>query len=486
MRTVYAMQFNVSERLDCRDGCVDCIKKRLCRWVEGKYRSAWGQDLRLEFTGQVARPIDKHRILASHTKYADSRAELLELTWEHPDDRDESVKWMVSCTLARSNGRTEFALLLRVGSARFVVRPAAYTVGRPRIITDIVGACPCSLGGMDIPARVTELPVADVKHFCESVLLSPERPLPVLMVSQDSHTEHPAIDTAGAQQELLGLAQVVLLQDKWASFVLTDIVGKQLSCYNGAVRLYWPGFSSGSSPYDHPLFFPDNIRRHRDAGRPLHRHLFRKLAAMSALRYAEGSVIREVRTKADEERRSQIQTMREQLSRRSDYDKIIEESQKILDENDTLRCEKEALRTRVAELEDQLRTSQENLALIAQQQRSDAADIEEFETRAPEPEECASVIEALDRAERDFQDTLVIWDSAKDAARESDFPRPERVYETLMALHELSRAHYEAASSGKSIGAWETFLEQKGFKYAPRESENTTGTSATVRARSAC
>jgi len=324
--------------------------------------------------------------------------------------------------------------------------------------------------GHSIPQAVTLLPVAEVSAFCKSVLLAPNRSLPVVMVSHDTYSDRPVVDADEIHASLLGLAQVVLLQDKWASFVLTDILGKQLSCYNGAVRLYWPGLTLQSTPLDHPLFFASSIRYHRDAGQPLHKHLFRKLAAISAIRYAEGTIIREVRTRAEDERRAQLQALREQLHQTADYDKILEESQKILDDNETLRSDRESLRARIRELEDEIITFKENITLMSQHREEGGT---EDEGPEPQPSECSTVGEALDRASAEFAESIIVWDSARRSAEDSPFARPMRVYEALMAIHEVCQAHYLARAKSKSIGPWEKAFEQRGFKYAAHESEMT-------------
>lgn len=74
------------------------------------------------------------------------------------------------------------------------------------------------------------------------------------------------------------------LEDKWAAFALTNRLGKPLSCFNGAVRTYWPGFDLKSDPFDHPMFLPGRIAVH-GAGR-LADYFLRRLAAISTLRFA--------------------------------------------------------------------------------------------------------------------------------------------------------------------------------------------------------
>ncbi|MBX9661431.1 MAG: hypothetical protein K2X00_22975, partial [Nitrospiraceae bacterium] len=61
-------------------------------------------------------------------------------------------------------------------------------------------------------------------------------------------------------ERLRGVANVFVLTGP-ASFYLTDYVGKELSVFRQAVRVYRPGFISWvSQPSDHPLILPSRVR----------------------------------------------------------------------------------------------------------------------------------------------------------------------------------------------------------------------------------
>lgn len=70
-------------------------------------------------------------------------------------------------------------------------------------------------------------------------LNSENRRLPIVVVSEnDGEILWPKLDSELAF-DLAGLAHVVTIDDE-ASWVLTEEIGKESSCYRGAVRLYWP------------------------------------------------------------------------------------------------------------------------------------------------------------------------------------------------------------------------------------------------------
>jgi len=425
----------------------------------------------VDFGGTPIIPLQKHQLHASRKELAD--CELLNLDWEHPDDRDPSVKWAISSVIARKDHVVQAAFLLKVGSIDFIVRPTNYTVGRPRVVTDILSSCPCTINGTPVPTMVTTLPVDAVSRFTNSTLFSPQRPLPVLMVSKDPFTENPIVDPEQIQAQLLGFAQVVLLENKWAAFVLSDIVGKELSCYNGAVRLYWPGLTPESDPMGHPLYLPQTLRQHAEAGQELHRYLFRRLTGISALRYAEGTVIGDVRRSFEQQQQAHTEQLRTQLSSREvDYEQVCQGLETAWDENSRLKKDLESASARVVELTEEIEELKGTVATFWRY-REEEETSQESEASEEEIEEPTTVLDALKQAAEQFSEHILAWDSALEAAEHSDFDRPTQVYQALMAVAEVAREHYAARQEGRSIGPWEQAFQRRGFKYAANEHQNT-------------
>src|SRR5205814_756381 len=73
-----------------------------------------------------------------------------------------------------------------------------------------------------------------------------------------------------------------------ATFALTRRVGKEWSCFWGAVRIYWPGLNPGEDEFRrHPIFFPDQYPPGYAADVELPRDVLRRLAAWANHRFAE-------------------------------------------------------------------------------------------------------------------------------------------------------------------------------------------------------
>ncbi len=98
-----------------------------------------------------------------------------------------------------------------------------------------------SFGGQPVPLAIP-FDATSEKHaiqLCDAIL-SKSRRLPLLVVSNDSDEIVWKDLSARLAYHLVGLADVAFV-DAESSWVLTDKLGKQDSCYLGAVRLYWPG-----------------------------------------------------------------------------------------------------------------------------------------------------------------------------------------------------------------------------------------------------
>lgn len=92
-----------------------------------------------------------------------------------------------------------------------------------------------------------------------SLLTSPDRRLPVVVVSRQSDTGNVLLDTRELTKELAGSAHVRVMSSSRTSWALTDAVGQPLSVFDGALRIYFPGMALEDDPYRHRLTFADRI-----------------------------------------------------------------------------------------------------------------------------------------------------------------------------------------------------------------------------------
>ena len=123
---------------------------------------------------------------------------------------------------------------------------------RPRVVRDILGSLAGEADGEALRNEVETVETGQVGQLA-GLIYNPERRLPVVVVSVD--------DYGGAQvnldqlaTRLSGTAHLRSLAIE-PSFELTRQIGKRMSAFNGAIRIYMPGLDQESEdPFRHPLW----------------------------------------------------------------------------------------------------------------------------------------------------------------------------------------------------------------------------------------
>lgn len=254
--------------------------------------------------------------------------------------------------------------------------------------------------------QVGEVPITAVPHrfegpeggaHLEKVIWHDGRNLPVLVVS--SHEGAYLTETFSAElaSELVGVA-IVATVDADAARLLTNTRGKEWSCFNGAVRLYWP-HPALSKPQRHPLWMRSSLLNQapnaHDASAKFRRQMRRQLLGLSAFAMPEPESMSEIRA---EHQRMEDEQVRATLRGAEDWRGL---ANIYADANDKLNADAKALREQLRTLESEVA----NLQYALQWRPEDAPEI------APEVEiPPATMEEAIKSAKQKFADTLVFGD----------------------------------------------------------------------------
>jgi hypothetical protein len=473
MPNLYSIQFEVAPADGQKASDLPAeLLDRVAKWVGEKYGRSWNTAFVFPAHDNTTEPLPNHSVHHSCQTIGD--ATLIRVRWIHPDDRDTSMQWATEITIGRLDDRVQFALRLGATSLAFVLRPAWMPVGRPRIVTEILSDFSCRCGTFPILPQKEVVDAAEVPAFVGDVLLNAKRTLPVVVVSHDQFTNKTTVDPDKLHQSLLGLARVVVL-DKWAAFRLTDSLGKRLSCFNGCVRIYWPGMTQASDPMQHELYFPISIEKFEIYGKPLDRRLFSFLSKVSTFRFAEGEVISEIHARLNAERLADSERIRRQIQQGANDAKTVEDLQPLydlaIDENAALIERVKQLQQENADLTRDLNITKSNWDLFQQHQALSEED-EPVLPGAAEEVDLESPKAALDQAEHEFCDDLLFLDTAADSAGLSEFARPEEVYQALMAIRDVGQLYFDSVSNGTSMGGWGEQLSKRGFtQYSQTESD---------------
>jgi hypothetical protein len=86
-------------------------------------------------------------------------------------------------------------------------------------------------------------------------ILDPERRLPVVAVTLPPRREESWMDMPRLARLLVGKAELFLVETGAATWELAAALPSRLDVYGGAARIWWPGVTAASDPYQHPLVF---------------------------------------------------------------------------------------------------------------------------------------------------------------------------------------------------------------------------------------
>lgn len=252
MRPVLGFHLEIiSDTTNARDDA-EWLKSRLDEWVRGWYERhampmPWDQSI-----GDAGVLPSGHYIWITE-KSPSLHERFFELIWQYPADGDRSALWTSRATVAADASGADLTLSLSIASVEFIARPFRYELFVPRVIREIAASGRATLGGRPVAYKPRSVSVSNVAAFVERDLRSPTRSLPIVVVSPVNASDTFPCDPIKLANDLCGLAEVWVLTDRWTTYGLTEAVGSRLSCFNGGVRTYWPGFAPTDDPFSHPL-----------------------------------------------------------------------------------------------------------------------------------------------------------------------------------------------------------------------------------------
>jgi hypothetical protein len=358
---------------------------------------------------------------------------------------------------ALHGGCVHFACSLDLGTPDTFVAPVSYDVFCPGVVHRLLEQSLDWMSGT-VPARYMPLRFreGDGGRLVEFIW-NPRRTLPVVLVSEfQTAMLIPALDRRIAR-DLAGLADVASLTEE-ASWELTHAKGPEWSCFNGAIRLYWPFEGAGAgadAPRSHPLWTVTRMMyggRDTVAAADWIRGLLRRMVLeLSTFTVRLPGAFKAIRSAHREEL---MQERLEAASEASDYQQLLEVSQ---EEVAVLRQEMDELESRVEELEAenrQLQAAKMALSHAIEQLRESTEEVAVGDGAKPEPDASpATVAEAVAIARRRHAATLVFGndvDRGVEGLVASAGP-PDRILHYLDELAALTDARRAGPLGGSQV-----------------------------------
>ncbi len=462
MRTVYATALEVRADAD-KSIALDYVG----RWIHDWYRR---QRLSVDVLENLSSgdlevaPAEGHKLSIKHSAANDAAADkLVDIVWEYPDQYDASLGWVVRLALLGRAQSLMLSLEVAVTGLQLLVAPASIKLGSPRVIRDISRLRSVFLGGY-LYNVTPELISAEDVELLASELKDQVRPYPIVLVSRRVQDDVLLVDATALAERLAGVAKVYELADKWAAFRLTEELSKPLSCFGGAVRIYWPRFGDQADPFTHPLWMPWQFKDADTSERSLSQ-LSGMVFDAAAFRHVEPADITQIRQAAEREAREAVRSGRSKSA-----DELLDDLIAMEDKLKTAEASN-------AELSKENETLRENaMALAAHAGRT--APLSQLAQAEPElaPEAGApkSVSEAVAIAEARGK-SIRFLASAHAAAAESPYRQPDRVLQALTAIDEVASIWAETVDSGKAAGSVRQLFKKRGFDYADDISQTSKG-----------
>lgn len=271
------------------------------------------------------------------------------------EDTTEGRRFAVSISVTTGTDRVSVYVTLEAGWTKTQIMPVDVDPRCPRIVRDLLALPGPWYHGASLLHDKKALSGFEQGEWLAAEIAQGSRTVPVLVVS----TEHgycalPNLDvTLG--YDLCALANLYVV-DEGASWALRENLGPQWSCYRGAVRLYWPQFSSSDDRYLHPLWTAERlVSGTRDAAST--RDVFRKQLRSLLFRTSALSVIRptEIDSIRDAVSKNALSELRDRAHSVDEYREFAElyaaENQELREERDRLRARVDDLSASTARLE---------------------------------------------------------------------------------------------------------------------------------------
>jgi len=387
-------------------------------------------------------------------------------------DLDEPISdgvFRTSLGLGVSGQEVVFSCVLDVGKPGPQIGPVAYDARCPNVIRDVLALpFPWGVSGVSLRPDRLRLVGREGGTRLAALVRDEKRPLPLVVVSeQEGFQVHPELDV-GLAYDLAGMALVAAIDDD-AAWTVTRTLGSQWSCFNGAIRVYWPASLGLTDPFRHELWtstrLMEGVETTERAASRLRGRLRRLLFEMSCYAGQRPRLFQEIEASV---RREEQKALLQAASEARDYQQLFE---------DALR-ENERLSTAVGRLEAENRdlgiqlSNERLLREYAEQQVPAGTSVEE-----PPPQ---TVADAVSQARRLLTDELVFGDDVDRGVQTlaTSAGPPDKILRWLRGLAELAHTH-RRGPLGASIANW---LSQRSMA-TTRESETIRNSGAEMRKR---
>ncbi len=238
--------------------CFDAVRDEIADWICEIYRAVGREGVAIPFDGTCVTLHPTHELWSEQRDCSTHRLATIEWAW--PDGDDPTLSWLLACTVACDDKAVQTSLLVQIVSRPFLLRPLHYVLKGdnplsflPALATRLLKLWPGEMGGWPIPTQVRTLRANAIDQFHRETLLNPARVLPVVVVNLAGPLNVRGDGLQGAQNRLLGLAELAALANSAAVQRLAKLLPDDPPWEGCPFRLYWP-YAPSDAPGVQTLF----------------------------------------------------------------------------------------------------------------------------------------------------------------------------------------------------------------------------------------
>ena len=333
------------------------------------------------------------------------------------------------------------------------VSPVRFDARCPQVLRNLIDMDAWRAGSSELGTTPLYYDGPSAGSDLVELIWSDTRSIPIVVISdQDGLVLHPDIAERMAR-DIAGLGMVVCI-DHRAAWQFTEEKGREWSCYNGAIRLYWPVSSTpDEGPRRHPLWTATRLLSRVDDTRAaadrICNQIRRLILGQSAFSRRDTLVASRIRGAIREHEEAQREAERARAQEADDWEGLAEI---YLADNDSHGNQRDALQENTRDLEESISDLKAQLRNAQQALRysSDPYDVAPDEEVPP-----ATSRDAFEAASERHGDVLVFGsDVTVGVSGMSDEAEPpEKVLYYLDQLAEMTQARNDGGL-GTSATHW--------------------------------
>ncbi|AXI99974.1 hypothetical protein CYPRO_0691 [Cyclonatronum proteinivorum] len=230
--------------------------------------------------------------------------ELLAIRYEHDDSSSDDVFWRTEIVIGKKifndDHSYRFSINIWYGSRNQKFQPIVRQHSRPNLIYELIQ----EIGAFELfPLQNGHIPLPQKDNPIYFYLLtSSRRKLPIIFISRDNNDNKPIVNVSSIIRNCSGMAYIIMSDEQSVTWDLQTYLGKTHNCYDGAVRIYWPGFKVTDNPQLHTLWTQEQILDYGNKDE-FEYFLFNQLCEHAQTRYVSEYLTWEGAQKIDRQKR---------------------------------------------------------------------------------------------------------------------------------------------------------------------------------------